>query len=173
MRAIVAILSAALVTLGVGAIHLLRQLDASRLQVAALQAQVGTTAASARQAATIAPSPSLPLAEPTAVAPAATPTALSKVEESPAASPRAYAGTPEMIAGVKAIKRANMPILYPDVGMVLGLSPDEVERLYDLLTEKANEDELASLLGSKYAAWQEYTTEVPTRRQMKDLAAAQ
>ena len=64
-----------------------------------------------------------------------------------------------------------MPIEYPDVGKALGLSPDEVGRLYDLLTAKANEDELASLLGSKYEKWQKYTTELLPRRQVSDLAA--
>jgi hypothetical protein len=177
MRATVAILSTALIALGGGAIHLWRQLDASRHQAADLQARVDATAAYARQAATIAPSPSSPspsspLAEPSAATPVAALAALGKTtEESLAVARASFATRPEVVAGIKAIKRANMPILYPDVGKVLGLSPDKVERLYDLLTEQVNEDELASLLGSKYAAWQEYKTEVPTRRQVKDLAA--
>ena len=60
----VAILFAALIAAGGGALPLWRQLDASRHQVADLQAQVGTIAASARQAAVVAPAPTLPRAEP-------------------------------------------------------------------------------------------------------------
>jgi hypothetical protein len=194
MKAIVAILSAALVALGGGAIHLSRQLDASRHQVAALQAQVDTTAASVRQAATIAPSPSLPLAEPTAAAPAAAPApdAVGKEMERIAAM-IATRRSPESMARVKTSMIGMMSNDFPDVGKVLGLSRDEVDQLFDLLYEQAKrssemdpmsdaasvarmtqtaKDELVSLLGSKYAKWEEYRTELPTRRHVKDLTVA-
>jgi hypothetical protein len=193
VKVTVAILCAALVALGVGVIHLWRQLDVSRHQVASLQAQVDPTAASAPQAATAAttaPTAS-PLAAPTvAAAPAAPPTALTNANQVLAVA-TIRTQSPEGIADAKIFQRGKMPTEYPDVGKVVGLSPDEVTRLYDLLTEQAvrqltldtsvpgsldahaqsERNELASLLGSKYEKWQKYTTELPTRRQMRDLAA--
>jgi len=202
MKTIVAILFAALIAVGGGALHLWRELDASRHQVADLQAQVDSMAASARQAAVVAPAPTLPRSEP-ALAPAATSAApqlaapaVSKEVEERAAVMRATIASPENVERTKLFFKAQLPTQYPDIGKVLGLSPDEVDRLYELLAEQnANrqrtmgmpageggasalartmqeqQGELQSLLGSKYAKWQEYNTELPTRRQVKDLAA--
>jgi hypothetical protein len=100
--------------------------------------------------------------------------------------------SPEGRAQTKATMVGIMPNQYPDVGKVLRLSRDEVDKLFDLLYEQADrsskmhpddaasvariaqteKEELVSLLGSKYAKWVEYRTEVPTRRHVKDLTAA-
>lgn len=197
MKAIVAILSAALVALGGGAIHLWRQLDASRQQIADLKAQVDTKVASARQVATIAPPPSLPLADPTAagatVAPASDADRKLLEEQERLQAMLQTRRSPEAAARVKAVMVANMSNQYPDVGKVLGLSRDEVDQLLALLYDQADRDanvipiddvpsvarlaqkskeELMSLLGSKYATWEEYKAEVPTRQHVRDMMAA-
>lgn len=195
MKAIVAILTAALIALGGGAIHLWRQLDASSQQIADLKAQIGATTASLHQAAITVPSPSLPLVEPTDATPAAAPIpdGVRREMENIAvamATPR----SPERNAQIKATMVGAMPNEYPDVGEVLGLSRDEVDKLFGLLYDQADrrskmdpmgrdaalgvhleqteKDELASLLGSKHAQWEEYKIEVPTRRHVRDLGAA-
>ena len=198
MKAIVAILSAALIAVGGGAIHLWRQLDVSRQQIANLKEQVDTTAASAHQTATIAPPPSLPLAAPAAAPPTAAPapgidpTLLAEMERLQAVTQATR--SPETKAKLKARAVANMSTRYIDVGKVLGLSRSEVDQLFDLLYEQSERsiekdpngrdaalqarlrqtesDELASLLGSKYAKWAEYKAEVPTRQHVKNLNAA-
>jgi hypothetical protein len=102
--------------------------------------------------------------------------------------------SPERSAQTKAVMVAIMYNDYPDVGKVLGLARAEVDKLLDLLYEQAKrsstmdrdgkdaalgarlrqteKDELSSLLGSKYARWEEYRAEVPTRQHVKDLNAA-
>lgn len=200
MKAIVAILSAALVALGACAIHLWRQLDASHQQIADLKAQVDPAAASAHEVATNAPPSSLPLAEPTAAVPAAAPApdadskSLAVVAEADRLQAMLRARpSPEANARIKAGMIANMSNQYPDLGKVLGLSRDEVDKLLDLLYEQADRDsnvvpindvpsvarlaqkskeELVSLLGSKYAKWEEYKAEMPTRQHVRDLMAA-
>ena len=197
MKAFVAILSVALVALGGSAIHLWRQLDANRQQVTDLKARVDTTAASAPQAPAIAPSPSLPLAEPAATVPTAAPAPDADRKGLEDQRRRAMAATrrsPELNARLKASMMRAISTQYPDVGKVLGLSSDEVDQLLDLLykqadritsdplrdrdaesvarMQQAEKDELASLLGSKYAKWEEYKTEAPTREHVKDLSAA-
>jgi len=197
MKAVVAILCVALVALGGSAIHLWRQLDANRQQVPDLKAQVDTTAASAPPAPTptIAPSPSLPIAEPAATVPTAAPAPdadRKTLEDPPGRAFIALPGSPEAEPHVKAAMIRIFSNQYPDVGKVLGLSPDEVDQLFDLLykqsrphapdsmsdavsvarMQQAAENELVSLLGSKYAKWEEYKTEAPTRRHVNDLNAA-
>jgi hypothetical protein len=195
MKAIIAILSVALVALGGSAIHLWRQLDANRQQVADLKARVDTAAASAPQAPAIAPSPSLPPAEPAATVPTAAPapdTDRKAMEERLRSAMTAMQSSPEFRAQTKATMIRTISNQYPDVGKVLGLSRDEVDQLFDLLYQQAQprtpdqtsdavsvarmqqaaQDELVSLLGSKYAKWEEYKTEAPTRRHVNDLNAA-
>jgi hypothetical protein len=166
-----------------------------------LQAQVDSMAASARQAAVLVPAPTLPREPAVVAAPTSAPAqtaapVVSKEVEERAAVMRATIASPESVARSKVSFKAQLPTQYPDVGKVLGLSPEEVDRLYELLAEQnANrqramgmpagdggpsalartmqeqQSELQSLLGSKYPKWQEYNTELPTRRQVKDLAA--
>lgn len=197
MKAILATLIAALVAVGGSAIYLWRQLDASRQQIADLKAQVDANAASALQVATIAPPSSSPLAEPIAAGPTAAPTpdadrkVLEEQERLQAMLQTRF--SPEAAARVKASMTAHMSGEYPDVGKVLGLSRDEVDQLLALLYDQAARDanvvprddvpsvarlaqkskeELMSLLGSKYAKWEEYKAEVPTRQHVRDMAAA-
>lgn len=187
MKAIIAILSAALVALGGVSIHLWRQLDVSRQAV--VQHENDILMAPANQAAVIGPT----------VAPLDVASELGGVskgveenktlEEDKPLDERLRAlittgetdVSPENTARVKTVLVASMHNEYPDVGKVLDLSRDEVDRLFDLLYKQSfgsieargssAEDELEELLGSKYEKWQEYKTELPTRRQVRDLAA--
>jgi len=184
MKAFVAILSIALVALGGRVIYLWRQLDANRQQVADLKAPADTTAAPAPQAPAIARSPSLPAAAP---APDADRKALEEREQRRKAL-AVLENSPEINAQYKAFQKRNIANRYPDVGVVLGLSSDEVDQLIDLLFKQADfssgdvatdrrlqqaaKDEMVSLLGSKYAKWEEYKTEARTREHVKDLSAA-
>jgi hypothetical protein len=84
--------------------------------------------------------------------------------------------------------RKDLPAQYPDIGDVVGLSPVQVEKLFDLLTRqneeartstasaeeraKKEEAQLSSLLGSQYPKWQEYKVGLPARLQVRDLNAA-
>jgi len=188
MKAIVVILSAALVALGGVAIHLSRQLDASRQQVADMQALVGTAEAPAAEMAALRTPPSLPTTEPSSSASAHADVAY---EESLRAS-IATRGSPESRAQVKAAMMSMMVHQYPDLGRVLGISRDQVDRLLDVFYEQRNRrsgidthdaaamarvaqadrEELRTLLGSKYAKWEEYSKDLLTRRQVRDLAVA-
>lgn len=110
----------------------------------------------------------------------------------------AIIGSPENQAKARALYRAQLPVKYPDVAESLGLSKDEAEKLFDLLAKQYDElrrdvrvastegetslqvigrksaegqNELALLLGDKYAQWKQYLSEQPTRQQLRDLAA--
>jgi hypothetical protein len=84
--------------------------------------------------------------------------------------------------------RKELPAKYPDLGDVVGLTPPQVEKFYDLLTKqndeartstataqdraKKEEAQISTLLGSKYPKWQAYKTGLPARLQVRDLNAA-
>jgi hypothetical protein len=100
----------------------------------------------------------------------------------------AFVNRPEINAQIKALEKRRIADRYPDLGVVLGLSSDEVDQLIDLLYRQADfssgdlatdrrmqqaaKDEMVSMLGSKYAKWEEYKAETPTRLHVKDLSAA-
>ena len=211
MKIIVSILSIALVGLGGGAIHLWRELESSHQQIADLQARLDAATAAAEALAVKLPPPVASAAIPdqpgtteppaTRDAPASTPAPAPAIDESVAAL-REMIASPENRARTSKLMRAMLPTQYPDVGKVLGLSPEQVEQLFDLLARQqdeqsnlfrdrpedpaamqataqkalaqrqASEAELASMLGSKYPQWQQYQQELPTRRQVSDLGTA-
>jgi hypothetical protein len=102
--------------------------------------------------------------------------------------------SPQVEARVRTRYRAELPAQNPDIEEVVGLSPDQVNKLFDLLTEhnaaarrdtaagasakarddrmRAEEAQLSKLLGTKYARWQEYRKGLPSRLQVRDLDAA-
>lgn len=202
MKTVVVVLSVALVAVGGGAINLWRQLEANRHQIGELQAQVaGLEAAShgvVAQPVALA-TPAMPATEPAVakpVEPASKPSATTDSARASVDAIRANMGSPESIARTRALQRAQMPAQYPDVGKALGLSPQEVEKLFDLLADQSAErsrivagnrpdtgpqalgnqmsqeqTQLADLLGDKFSQWKEYNTQLPTRRQVKDLGA--
>jgi hypothetical protein len=205
----VTMLLLALLVVGGGAIHLWRQRIADHERIATLQASLDTANVAAR---VVAPSPTL--AGPIKGVPAPTDTV---AEASPSVLPaakkpsadvasraqadivaiRARLDSPENMERVRLLDRARVPQKYPDVGRVLGLSPVEENRLYDLLAQqdtntsrdlgaysagsgetrsqfagrvvRQNEAEIESMLGSKYSQWKEYKDELPSRIQVKDL----
>jgi len=194
------ILFAALIVVGGGAIHLSRQLEASRQQVANLQAQVRTAAVPDRRqlARDLAPPVLLDAQSPNAgqsiavQAASPTPSGDSAVLAETIAAINSFSSpSAESKARLKASMTATMPLNYPDVGKAVGLSPEEVDRLFDLLFEQslqdaqngvgdansrardkqAHEEEIASLLGGKYEKWQEYKSELPARRHVQGLAS--
>jgi uncharacterized membrane protein len=194
MKAILAILCVALIAVGGGAIHLWRQLDAARQEIADLNSHIRTTTDSAHEADNIAPSPSLPLAEPTAAAPTVAPAPDAERERKISEEANRLRAMLRLPSGPESKAQAksratsgDMPSQYPDVGQALGLSRDEVDQLFDLLYEQSQrrvssddpvaaarmtqtaKDELVSLLGSKYPKWEEYNSELPMRRHVKDL----
>lgn len=187
MKAIIAILSAALVALGGVVIHLWRQLDVSRQAV--VQHENDILMAPANQAAVIGSTvPPLDVASELGGVSKGVEQDKALKEDKPLDEQiRALITTgetdvsAEKTARVKTVLVASMYNEYPDVGKVLDLSRDEVDRLFDLLYKQSfgsieargssAEDELEELLGSKYEKWQEYKTELPTRRQVRDLAA--
>jgi hypothetical protein len=208
MKTVVVILSIALVGVGGGAIHLWRELDASRHRIDELQAQVEGLEASARRVAAMPPVSAAPPpvgdaaaakpaqpADRTAALAAALAAATANSREN-AEALRATMASPENQERARALFRSQLPVQYPDVGKALGLSPEEVERLFDMLAKQnaersraisgngpdtgaqalarqmaGEQAELASVLGDKFDRWKEYNTQLPTRRQLKDLGA--
>jgi hypothetical protein len=102
--------------------------------------------------------------------------------------------SPEVEARVRARYRAELPAQYPDIEDVLDLSLDQVNKLFDLLTEqnanarrdatagasarvredrlRAEDAQLSGLLGTRFPRWQEYRKGLPSRLQVRDLGAA-
>lgn len=102
--------------------------------------------------------------------------------------------SPEVQERLRVRFRNGLSAQYPDIDEVLQISPEQVNRLFDLLTkqyiegrrdrnatagskaladrQKANEAQIATLLGKKYAKWPEYKAGLPGRVQARDLGAA-
>jgi hypothetical protein len=104
------------------------------------------------------------------------------------------AKSPENVERTRVLNRAMQSLRFPDAGEALGLSPEQVSRIFDLLTKQdmsriplvrpngemtdpqivvrqaqENDAELAALLGSKLLQWKEYNRELPARIQVRDL----
>lgn len=203
LNKVTAILLVALLALGVGTVQLWRQRVADHEQIANLQASLEKAVAEARVAA---PS-SIMEGQITGVEASTVPTGEASAlvipevtSEARAIAPtaRVRLASPENLERARVLDRARAPSQYPGVGQALGLSPEEEDRLYDLLARqqatalqhvadyassgesrsqyaariaRENEAEVASLLGSKYAQWKEYKDELPSRRQVIDLEA--
>ncbi len=102
--------------------------------------------------------------------------------------------SPEVQERLRVRFRDGLPAQYPDIDEVLDLSPEQVNKLFDLLTKqyldgrraanaggdakvqadraKADEAQISALLGKKYAKWPEYKAGLPGRVQVRDLGAA-
>ncbi len=98
---------------------------------------------------------------------------------------------PRVLERLRVRIREQLPAQHPDIEEVLSLSTKEVNKLFDVLAKqgmeaagagagtksaadraKANEAELATLLGKKYPQWQAYKAALPLRLQVRDLGAA-
>jgi hypothetical protein len=199
MNKFAAILVIASLAVGGMAIHWWHQRNSDREQIAILEARIEaaraaalvTSSAPALEAlnsradgktATVMPAGSAPSVE-----------ALSKPSTRVQVT-REMLTSPEHVERVRALNRASAPSQYPDLEQALDLSPEEVNRLFDILSQRATnaaappnagesalqifqregqarEAEIAALLGSKYAQWKTYKQELPARHQVKDLEA--
>jgi hypothetical protein len=82
-------------------------------------------------------------------------------------------------ANTRTLLRMSMPQQYPDLGEELGLRPDELEKLFDLLVERntntspqaraASDAAIAALLGNRMSDWQQYQQSLTARRQVNQL----
>lgn len=107
---------------------------------------------------------------------------------------RQVRAAPEAVEVARVARTGVAHLKYPDLGEAFDLSPEDESRLYDLLTrqgndemraitsremsyeafgqrQKANEAEIASMLGDKFHRWKEYTLEIPSRYELRDLRA--
>jgi hypothetical protein len=141
MKKISAVLAIALVVVGGAAIHLWREVDAGRQQLAALQAQLEQRDA---QLAALAARPLPQLAASALGSPAPVPTqaAPPRPEAAPdaassfAAMLREQQSSPEMVARRRQTGRMLMETSNPGVAEALGLTPDEKEKLLELLLDQ-------------------------------------
>jgi hypothetical protein len=210
MKIVSTLLAVALIAVGGAAIHLWREVGAGRQQIAQLQAQLRERGMPITEAVA-APAPQ---ADISIASMASTPAA---DRDSKVVSPFGMAvaasdfltrmsdlqSSPEAVAQRRDLMRSLMKSTHPDVGEALGLAPEEVERLFDLLLAQqeragaryslaaagnsdiplqdhsaalqeqqvATENELQTMLGSKYAQWQDYTQTRPAWQQRRDLRA--
>lgn len=108
------------------------------------------------------------------------------------------ASSPEAQAKVRNLRRGMLTDRYPDIEAVLGLSAEQVSKLFDVLAQqqtevmveasagpvsdpatgrvliggsrqKEHEAQLSALLGNKYSQWKQYNLELPVRREVQDL----
>jgi len=206
MKKLVVILAAALLATGIVTAQLWLQLRDARAQDATLQARV--TALEATQLAASRLS-GLPASAPV---PEATPADLKttdapRPERTAERTAAAIKGIRELISSPDAQEmrrtrlRMALPQRYPDLGKELRLSPEEENKLFDLLASQqsgqvsdllnaagggttaqemqskaqekrqANDAELSAMLGSKYPQWQNYQETLPTRQQVNQLQA--
>lgn len=108
----------------------------------------------------------------------------------PAADPGTPA--PPLTERAAAIRKA-VPAQYPDIARELNLTPQETERLFDVIArqqseapgrtlfaaagdndgkQRANEAELSAVLGSKFRPFRKYQESLPIRRQVIQLQRA-
>lgn len=194
VRSVIAALSIAVIALGIHAVHLRRLLEKERLEVD-LDLK---TANSVRVASAPSRGDSVPVDHLTQPEPRATDPAFDDVSgalPNRRVQPVLEKPAPEMLQRANVQRRTFLAIDNPDIGEALGLEPEQVNALFDLISQQvlrldsgtmsrnvgedplqvylrlqqANEAEIAALLGSKYPSWRQYQTEAPIREQMKDL----
>lgn len=198
MRLIFAALSISVIALGITAVHLRRLLEEERLRVAEVYSRP-MSANSVRVASVRSRGENMPADHQTPHESGATDPIFGEVSETSQnrrEQPVLERPGPEMVQKGLVHHRAFLPINYPDIGDALGLTPGQVNDLFDLFTQQvsritsgnfgngnvgddpfqaymrmyqANEAEIASLLGNKYPLWRQYQTETPVREQMNDL----
>lgn len=140
MKLVPTLLGVALLVVGATAIHLSRQLESGRQQIAARELQLQP------QSGTDRPQPAVPTEasgvpviefseEEVAAArkaapavPAATPEYMEAIRE--------QARSPESLARMRAMQRDAMVTRHPDVGEAVGLSQQELEELYPILVDR-------------------------------------
>jgi hypothetical protein len=169
MKIVSALLGIALMVAGGVALHLSREVDAGRQQVADLKAQLQERDARiATLAATPATPPAVPVAAttPQAVSPAtaaspsaatAQPAATAAVQDL-LATIRQQSSSPEGMARRRLTARVLLEGSNPDIGEALGLAPEEADKLLDLLVthqERTSELFLSTVEGNSATAPQE------------------
>lgn len=179
MKIVPAILAVGLVVAGGAAIHLWREIRASREQIALLEARIQEQ--DARSAvASVAQATHSPAADETSAPPVSPPAAdpsptVAAVPPVPAiASPdmsvlRAQLSSPETKVRAQAIMRSILETSYPDLPEVLGLSAGEAEKLLDLVAaNQSNFNDLSPDLASMSP--QERTRAMAEQRQANETA---
>lgn len=160
MKNLAVALSATMLVIGIVAVHLWRELNAGREQLAALQVQVSELE-NARSAAAAAAAQAAPAIVADLAAPPAPDTAPAAPTEPAATSSRGSAQptTGDLATGMAAAMttpagqeiarrqvRAELARQYPDIASELGLSPVEADAILDLLARQAA-DMTANALG--------------------------
>lgn len=212
MKILSALLGVALVVVSGLAIHLSREVDAGRQQVAGLKARMQELEARiasqvvqpvpqlSAPAAAAAPPATTPAEKAASSAPAAERTSAAAVQDLMAVI-QAQRSSPEAMAQRRLTGRVLMEGSNPDVREALGLTPDEADKLLDLLVthqertselfplsgnstmtpaeraaavqarQRENEAELQAMLGSKYDQWKDYNETRAAWQQRRDLRA--
>jgi hypothetical protein len=212
MKRTVGVLGVAVVLAGVAAIHMGRQLGAERRQankLAAREVALGSPLPSPGTVQRL-PEPEAPAA--VAIAqPVATQVAVTTLPGSP---PAAAAGsspmkalmetfaTPEGRDAMRSMMRGMMEQQYPDIERELGITEQEKNKLFDLLSDVEQDDfdvsadfaqdpaarresqrkmaesqrnqeaKVSALLGARYPKWEEYQSTVEARQQVDQLRLA-
>jgi hypothetical protein len=198
MKKMVGFLAASLLTIGI-VVALWLQLRDSRAQIAALQERV-TALEKTRQSAfrfALPPAPATDTTTASGDSKGGAPQPTQQRAERVAALRERSQGLRQMISSpevqemARSTIRMRLPQQYPDIGKELHLSPEEVEKLFDLLAKQQsgqlttalsasdpqaaqqkrqeNEAELTAMLGGRYSQWQTYQETLPTRRQVNQL----
>lgn len=209
MKIVSVLLGIALVMVSGLAIHFSRQVEAERRHAAELRLQIderdariesfARTAAAPVGMAGPVPAPDTPIREaPGASASSAETAAIQDM----LATMQAQNSSPEQVARRRVTGRVLMEGSNPDIDEALGLTPGEVDKLFDLLVthqersmalfqnpaerdrmspeersaailaqQQSNEAELRTMLGSKYAQWQDYEETRSVWQQRRDLHA--
>jgi hypothetical protein len=218
MKKLVPMLMVVLAAVTIAAVYLWQELSDVRRQTSELQTHVSGlqsarlaaaaapgSPAAVQPAGTLAAPPTLPAASGTAPPAVAAP-AEKKPTDALASLAQQMLGTPEGQEMLKTQLRMMLPQQYPGIGMELGLSPAETEKLFDMLVkqqvnsagiglnilgggsqdaaamretrrkaeelQRANQAELAAMLGDKMPKYEEYQKTLPLRQQVTQLQAA-
>ena len=185
MKRTVAALAVALVALGGGAIHLWRQLDASRQQIADLQARLKQMEAAQQAAADLfgwqlaslmgRAAPLVPTAPEASATPQTTPpsTVVAGISSEMLATLRQRAASPEGRAQARRLKRSTLFVLYPELGKQLNLSVEEANKLFDVLAqhEVALEEDGREVIAAGNTAEYKRMAEASTQAAEADLVA--
>lgn len=145
MKTVSVLLGVALVLVSGAALHLWREADSGRQQIEALRAQLRARGESSVASAPVSTTPpAMATADPAPAGPTAADPAQAAAASRPADTAvsnlletmRANQSSPEAMARSRQTMRMVMASSHPDIGEALGLSPDEAEKLLDLLAEQ-------------------------------------
>lgn len=140
-----------------------------------------------------------PVATPVVIAPApANQQSAARAPESPMKGMLEAMSTPEAQDAMRAMMRREMTRMHPDIEQELGITAQEKQKLFDLLSnqdqditsmmlamqdpsaardmqrkmveaERAQEAKVSTLLGSKYPKWVEYQSTIDARQEVDQL----